>query len=228
MHRGTHVVTALTPIVAAIDNYLTHFSWDEAKYPYRSSLKELTDKIHQQVAKLDDELKVKAADYNNISHTIAAEERKLGYAFSHFCVWMLIFFFPCSGNLLVKSLADTVKPTDITDTDYLTTLLIVVPKYVLPPRFVICTALLNWLNAPYEPVLMKFCRYLYKDWYANYESLTQYILPRSTKQLAEDTEYGLFSVILFKRVVEEFKNMAREKRFTVRDFKLDEVRDSYL
>jgi len=164
----------LTVNNAAIDNYLTHFSWDEAKYPYRSSLKELTDKIHQQVAKLDDELKVKAADYANISHTIAAEERKLG------------------GNLLVKSLADTVKPSDLTETEYMTTLLVVVPKY------------------------------LYKDWYANYESLTQYILPRSTKQLAEDAEYGLFSVILFKRIVEEFKNIAREKRFTVREFKIDE------
>jgi V-type H+-transporting ATPase subunit C len=67
------------------------------------------------------------------------------------------------------------------------------------------------------------CRYLYKDWYANYESLTNFILPRSSKLLKEDTEYGLFTVTLFKRVVEDFKNVAREKRFTVREFKLDEV-----
>jgi len=164
----------LTVNNTSIDHYLTHFMWDEAKYPYRSSLKELTDKIHQQVAKLDEELKVKAADYANISHTIAAEERKLG------------------GNLLVKSLADTVKPQDLTETDYMTTMLIVVPKY------------------------------LYKEWYATYEKLNNYVLPRSSKLLTEDAEYGLFSVILFKRVVEDFKNIAREKRFTVRDFKLDE------
>jgi len=158
----------------AIDTYLTHFNWDEAKYPVRSPLKELTDKIHQQVAKLDEELKVKAADYANISHTIAAEERKLG------------------GNLLVRSLADTVKTTDLTETEYLTTLLVVVPKY------------------------------LYKEWTAHYETLTNFVLPRSSKILTEDTEYGLFSVTLFKRVVEDFKNIAREKRFTVREFKLDE------
>jgi len=168
----------LTVSGTAIDDYLTRFKWDEAKFPVRSPLKELTDKVHMQVAKLDDELKVKSADYANISHTIAAEERKLG------------------GNLLIKSLADTVKPTDITETEYMTTLLVVVPKY------------------------------LYKDWYANYETLTQYILPRSSKLLAEDPEFGLFSVTLFKRVVEDFKNIAREKRFTVREFKLDEENKS--
>jgi len=169
---------SLTVSGTAIDTYLTHFRWDEAKYPVRNPLKELTDKIHQQVAKLDDELKVKSSDYANISHTIAAEERKLG------------------GNLLVMSLADTVKPTDIIETEYMTTLLVVVPKY------------------------------LYKDWYANYESLTNFILPRSSKLLKEDTEYGLFTVTLFKRVVEDFKNVAREKRFTVREFKLDEENKS--
>jgi V-type H+-transporting ATPase subunit C len=164
----------LTVNGTAIETYLTHFTWDEAKYPVRSPLKELTDKIQSQVAKLDEELKVKAADYANISHTIAAEERKLG------------------GNLLVRSLVDIVKGSDLTETDYLTTLLVVVPKY------------------------------LYKDWHANYETLTNFVLPRSTKMLAEDSEYGLFTATLFKRVVEDFKNIAREKRFTVRDFRVDE------
>lgn len=32
--------------VADIDTYLQHFTWEEAKYPIRNSLKELTDKIH--------------------------------------------------------------------------------------------------------------------------------------------------------------------------------------
>lgn len=165
---------SLTVSGTAIDFYITHFSWDEARYPVRSPLKELTDKIHADVGKLDEELKVKAADYSNISHTIAAEERKT------------------AGNLLVKSLADIVDPSNIHDTEYLTTLLVVVPKY------------------------------LYKDWHANYETLTNYVLPRSSKLITEDTEYGLFTVTLFKRVVEDFKNIAREKRFTVRDFKLEE------
>jgi len=158
----------------AVDTYLTHFSWEEAKYPIRNSLRDLTDKIISQVSKLDEELKVKTADYANISHTIAAEERKLG------------------GNLLIRSLVDIVKPEHLVETDYLTTLLVVVPKYQ------------------------------YKEWEAHYEELTNFVLPRSSKKLSEDTEFGLFTVTLFKRVVEDFKNIAREKRFTVRDFKLEE------
>jgi len=158
----------------AVDTYLTHFSWEEAKYPIRNSLKELTDKILSQVGKLDEELKVKAADYSNISHTIAAEERKLG------------------GNLMIRSLVDIVKPEHLLESEYLTTLVVVVPKY------------------------------LYKEWQLNYEELTNFVLPRSTKILTEDSEFGLFTVTLFRRVVEDFKNIAREKRFMVRDFKVEE------
>jgi len=157
-----------------IDTYLQHFTWDDAKYPNRSALKELTEKIHVQVAKLDDELKAKAAEYNSINHSIAAEERKLG------------------GSLLVKSLVDIVKPDDLVNSDYLTTLLVVVPKS------------------------------LAKEWQSSYETLTNYVMPRSTKQVSEDPEFGLWTVTLFKRVTEDYKHAAREKRFTVREFKIDD------
>eukprot|EP01112_Ceratiomyxa_fruticulosa_P017847 TRINITY_DN5633_c0_g1_i1.p1 TRINITY_DN5633_c0_g1~~TRINITY_DN5633_c0_g1_i1.p1 ORF type:complete len:376 (-),score=77.83 TRINITY_DN5633_c0_g1_i1:272-1399(-) len=159
---------------ANVETYLTHFAWEEAKYPVRSALRELTDKISQQVSKLDEELKVKAADYNSISHSIAAEERKQG------------------GTLLVKALDDIVKRSDLTETDYLTTLLVVVPKYSI------------------------------KEWMTTYERLTDYVLPRSTRQITEDNDYALFTVVLFRRVAEDFRNIAREKRFTVRDFKIEE------
>jgi len=157
-----------------IDTYLQRFQWEEAKYPVRNSLKELMDKIHIHVAKLDDELKVKTADYNSINHTIAAEERKLG------------------GSLLVRSLVDVVKDGDLMNTEYMTTLLVVVPKA------------------------------LTKEWQASYETISNFVLPRSTRLIAEDTEFGLWTVTLFKRVVEDFKNSSRERRFTVREFKIDE------
>jgi len=157
-----------------IDTYLQHFAWEEAKYPIRNSLKELTDKIHIQVAKLDDELKAKTAEYNSINHSIAAEERKLG------------------GSLLVRSLVDLVKDSDLINTEYMTTLLVVVPKS------------------------------LTREWLSTYETLTNYVLPRSSKQVAEDNEFALFAVTLFKRVAEDFKHASREKRFTVREFKIDD------
>eukprot|EP01113_Clastostelium_recurvatum_P040024 TRINITY_DN617_c0_g1_i1.p1 TRINITY_DN617_c0_g1~~TRINITY_DN617_c0_g1_i1.p1 ORF type:complete len:377 (-),score=120.62 TRINITY_DN617_c0_g1_i1:45-1175(-) len=165
---------SLSVNATSVETYLTHFAWDDAKYPVRSPLRELTDRISQQVTKLDEELKLKASDYSSISHSIAAEERKLG------------------GTLLVRALDDVVKRPDLTETDYLTTLLVVVPKHAT------------------------------KEWMAQYETLTEFVLPRSTKLVAEDAEYGLYTVVLFKRVAESYRNIAREKRFTVRDFKIEE------
>lgn len=39
--------------------------------------------------------------------------------------------------------------------------------------------------------------------------------------VAEDAEYILYSVVLFKRAVDEFTGKAREKKFITRDFKWD-------
>eukprot|EP01111_Echinosteliopsis_oligospora_P006120 TRINITY_DN20152_c0_g1_i1.p1 TRINITY_DN20152_c0_g1~~TRINITY_DN20152_c0_g1_i1.p1 ORF type:complete len:370 (-),score=116.47 TRINITY_DN20152_c0_g1_i1:48-1157(-) len=164
----------LTANNVPLDTYLQQFEWDKAKYPVRSSLKELVDKINAQVGKYDEELKAKAVDYNQISNSIAAEERKTG------------------GSLLIRSLTDLVKPEDVHNTEYLTTLMVVVQKAAV------------------------------KDWMACYETLTPYVLPRSSKCLAEDTEYALHTVVLFRRVAEDFKNIAREKKFTVREFKIDD------
>lgn len=48
------------------------------------------------------------------------------------------------------------------------------------------------------------------------------IVPRSSQLICQDSEYGLFTVTLFKKVVEEFKLHAREKKFIVRDFVYNE------
>lgn len=40
--------------------------------------------------------------------------------------------------------------------------------------------------------------------------------------ITQDNEYGLFTVTLFKKVIDEFKLHAREKKFIVRDFIYDE------
>lgn len=48
------------------------------------------------------------------------------------------------------------------------------------------------------------------------------IVPRSTQLIAQDSEYGLFTVTLFKKVIDEFKLHAREKKFIVRDFTYNE------
>lgn len=48
------------------------------------------------------------------------------------------------------------------------------------------------------------------------------IVPRSSQLITQDAEFALFNVTLFKKVVEEFKLHAREKKFVVRDFTYNE------
>lgn len=60
------------------------------------------------------------------------------------------------------------------------------------------------------------------DWSQNYEKITDMIVPRSSQLITQDADYVLFNVTLFKKVVEEFKLHAREKKFVVRDFTYNE------
>ena len=55
-------------------------------------------------------------------------------------------------------------------------------------------------------------RVLYPDWEAKYGTLSDMVVPRSSKKLYEDTEHGLFSVTLFHKVVDEYKLHARENK----------------
>ncbi|MQM16455.1 hypothetical protein Taro_049412 [Colocasia esculenta] len=102
---------ALTVDGVPVDTYLTRFVWDEARYPTMSPLREIVDSIHSQVAKIEDDMKVRAAEYNNVRSQLNAINRKQ------------------SGSLAVRDLSNLVKPDDIITSEHLVTLLAVVPKY---------------------------------------------------------------------------------------------------
>ncbi len=78
------------------------------------------------------------------------------------------------------------------DSEYLTTLIVIVPRNNL------------------------------EDWLANYETLCEYVVPRSSKKLFEDSEQVLVNVTMFQKVVDTFKMKCRDRKFIVRDFKYDE------
>lgn len=164
---------ALTVDGVPIDSYLTRFVWDEAKYPTMSPLREIIDNIQTFVAKVEDDLKVRVAEYNNVRSQLSAINRKQ------------------SGSLAVKDLSNLVKPEDIIKTEHLVTLLAVVSKYSQ------------------------------KDWLSSYETLTDYVVPRSSKKLFEDNEYALYTVTMFNRVADNFRAKARERGFQIRDFEYD-------
>nr|AXG21622.1 V-type proton ATPase subunit C [Ipomoea pes-caprae] len=162
--------SSLTVDGVPVDSYLTRFVWDEAKYPTMSPLRETVDGVHTQVAKIEDDLKVRVAEYNNVRSQLNAINRKQ------------------AGSLAVRDLSNLVKPEDIIVSEHLTTLLAVVSKFSQ------------------------------RDWLASYETLTTYVVPRSSKKLYEDNEYSLYTVTLFSRDADNFRNKARERGFQIRDF----------
>ncbi|GAB4858254.1 V-type proton ATPase subunit C [Ancistrocladus abbreviatus] len=102
---------ALTVDGVPVDSYLTRFVWDEAKYPTMSPLREIVDSVHSFVAKVEDDLKVRVAEYNNVRSQLNAINRKQ------------------TGSLAVRDLSNLVKPEDIITSEHLVTLLAVVQKY---------------------------------------------------------------------------------------------------
>ncbi|CAI5501367.1 unnamed protein product [Closterium sp. Naga37s-1] len=95
------------------------------------------------------------------------------------------------GSMLVRDLSTIVLDSDIIVSEHMTTLLVVVAKYSE------------------------------RDWLASYETLSTFVVPQSSKKITEDNEYALFTVTLFKRVVDTFKVAAREKGFQVREYEHD-------
>ncbi|KAL0429640.1 UNVERIFIED_CONTAM: V-type proton ATPase subunit C [Sesamum radiatum] len=164
------VSSSLTVDGVPVDSYLTRFVWDDAKYPTMSPLREIVDGIHGQIAKIEDDLKVRVAEYNNVRSQLNAINRKQ------------------AGSLAVRDLSNLVKPEDIISSEHLTTLVAIVSKYSQ------------------------------KDWLSSYETLTTYVVPRSSKKLHEDNEYALYTVTLFSRDADNFRTKARERNFQVRDF----------
>lgn len=99
-----------------------------------------------------------------------------------------------TGNLSVRALADVVKKEDfVDDSEYMETVLVAVPKNSV------------------------------KEWNIKYERLAAMVVPRSSKQIAADDEYTLFSAVIFKRVHDEFAQKCRENKFTLRDFTYSEA-----
>lgn len=55
------------------------------------------------------------------------------------------------------------------------------------------------------------------DWMAGYETLSEYVVPRSSSVVDEDADYVAFAFVLFRRVADDVKAAARAKGFQVKD-----------
>ena len=107
------------------------------------------------------------------------------------------------GNLMVRGLTEIVKEEDMRGTvgsDYVSTLLLVVPKHSSK----------EFVNTYASADEMYFTT---PDGGERYPM----VVPRSAKQIAEDSEFVLYAVVVLKQAVQEFTAKARDKRWTVRD-----------
>ncbi|XP_010962322.1 V-type proton ATPase subunit C 2 isoform X4 [Camelus dromedarius] len=158
-----------------LTSFVTRFEWDMAKYPVKQPLVSVVDTIAKQLAQIETDLKSRTAAYNTLKTNLENLEKK------------------SMGNLFTRTLSDIVSKEDfVLDSEYLITLLVIVPK----PS--------------------------YAQWQKTYESLSDMVVPRSTKLIAEDNNDGLFTVTLFRKVIDDFKIKAKENKFTVREFYYDE------
>ncbi|XP_055979525.1 V-type proton ATPase subunit C 2 isoform X3 [Sorex fumeus] len=158
-----------------LTSFVTHFEWDMAKYPAKQPLVSVVDTLAKQLAQIETDLKSRTVAYNTLKTNLENLEKR------------------SMGNLFTRTLSDIVNKEDfVLDSEYLVTLLVIVPKQN------------------------------YTQWQKTYESLSDMVVPRSTKLIAEDGEGGLFTVTLFRKVIEDFKIKAKENKFTVREFYYDE------
>ena len=61
-----------------------------------------------------------------------------------------------------------------------------------------------------------------EEWFASYETLCEYVVPRSSKKLYEDGEQVMVNVSMFQKVVDTFKMKCRDRKYIVREFRYDE------
>ncbi|GFF44114.1 vacuolar ATP synthase subunit c [Aspergillus lentulus] len=93
-----------------VDQYLRTFSWNKVKYRADKPLGELIDLLQKEAASIDNDIRSKYSQYNQVKNTLATLQRKQ------------------TGNLSTKSLASVVDPrTLVRDSEYIETHLVAVP-----------------------------------------------------------------------------------------------------
>ncbi|OAQ98929.1 hypothetical protein LLEC1_01097 [Akanthomyces lecanii] len=154
------------------DHYISNFSWNKVRYRSDRSLNELIDTLQKELVTVDSDVKSKFNQYNAVKTNLASLQRRQ------------------QGNLATKSLAPIVDPSLlVTDSEYLETHLIAVPK--------------------------NFKR----DFLKEYETLAPMVVPRSSVEIDQDDEFILFGVTTFKKHSAEFLQKCREQKWTPRQFK---------
>jgi V-type H+-transporting ATPase subunit C len=121
-NSNSHTTSSNNPMDMALTvggvpatRYIQQFAWDSAKYPSRRPLKELVTLIAGGVSAFDEELKQLMVSYTEKTTSLMEAKRRKG------------------GNLLAADLNEVLTPDimsniTVTDTEYLKTIFIAIPK----------------------------------------------------------------------------------------------------
>lgn len=195
-----------------VERYLNHFSWDEAKHPHRRPLKEIMGHIQSTMGKVEDELKQLGSMYTEKKQHLLQIHRKKG------------------GNLMVANLDELLTPSivsadDFVNTEYLQTLVAIIPKN-LEKQFLEEYATIGNDIAQYgpktgpgkmkgSPVVPNSARKLLEDGNSCVYTIT---LLKGQYQPGYVDEEGHFEQGSFLNYIEDFKTLAREKKYIAREF----------
>lgn len=150
--------------------YIKELEWKSSKYRLDKPLYQIITMISQEAFQLESDLKTKYSEYQSAKTALLTSQRKQ------------------NGDLTIKALHDIVKPEIFTETEYLTTKLVVIPKSQE------------------------------KTFLHSYERLSQFVVPRSAVHVATDSEYHLYAVTLFKKYEAEFVTACINHSYKIRDF----------
>ncbi|KAF8316127.1 ATPase, V1 complex, subunit C [Clavulina sp. PMI_390] len=156
------------------DYLLRGWTWNSGQYGTQRSLREIVDALVKEMSTIDTMLKNNLNNYNLAKGSLTQLQRK--YA----------------GNLSTKSLVGLVSKDQITDTEYLETIFVAVPKNNV------------------------------SDWNSKYERLAPMVVPRSSEKITQDDDFVLFRVIVFRKTRDEFTQKCRENKFNVREFSFED------
>ena len=149
--------------------------------------------VIQEVVNIDNDVKSKYTQYNQIKTNLTILQRKQECVFITFAALCRSLLICRSGNLSNKSLNAIVPPNLIVqDSEYLETHLVAVPKQ------------------------------LARDFPKIYETISPWVVPRSAELIDSDDEFSLYAVTTFKKYSQEFIHKCREQRWTPRDYKFEE------
>lgn len=157
-----------------VTSYLKKFRWNTTKYRLDKPVLELMATIASELAATDGDLRAAYSQYQAAKNGLALAARKQ------------------LGDLTVRSLHDIVTASDFVDSEYLTSVLVVVPKSAK------------------------------SAFLAEYELLAQFVVPRLARELSSDAEFSLYVVTVFKKFANEFTLKLREKKYTPREFDYSE------